>query len=44
MKYKKIYLASSNKQKLERLKKLFTKIDKDVIVETYPDLIDIEET
>ncbi len=44
MKYSKIYLASWNKQKLERLKKLFTKIDENVGIEIYPDLVNVKET
>jgi hypothetical protein len=44
MKYNKIYFATSNKTKIERLKKLMTKINKNLVVEQIPLLVHVEET
>ncbi|MBP7708580.1 hypothetical protein KA107_02750 [Candidatus Pacearchaeota archaeon] len=41
---KKIYFASSNKAKLTRLKKIFGYVDKSIIVEQVPEVIEVEET
>jgi hypothetical protein len=42
--YRKIYFATTNKSKVERLKKLMKRINKNLIVEEIPLLIDVEET
>ncbi len=39
----KMYFASTNKSKLRRLQKLFSKISPSVKVEIVPDLVDVEE-
>jgi leucyl-tRNA synthetase len=40
---KKLYFATGNKSKLERLKKLFEKIDASIEIEQVPDYVDVEE-
>ena len=39
----KVYFASTNKSKLRRLQKLFSKISPNVKVEIVPELVDVEE-
>ena len=39
----KVYFASTNKSKLKRLQKLFSKISSKVKVEVIPELIEVEE-
>ena len=43
MKYKKYYFATGNKQKLQRLKEIFSVIDSSIDIEEVPDLVDVEE-
>ncbi len=41
--HKKIYLATGNKQKIERAKKIFAKINPELIIEQVPDYVDVAE-
>jgi len=39
----KVYLATGNKQKLERIQKVFSRIDDAVSFEIYPEMVEVEE-
>lgn len=43
MNYTKYYFATGNKQKLERLKKIFAYINPSIEIQRVPDLVDVEE-
>ena len=44
IKYKKFYLATTNKSKVERLAKIFRWISKDIYIEKIPESVNVEET
>lgn len=39
----KVYFASKNKSKLRRMNKIFKKIDEEIVIESVPELIEVEE-
>jgi inosine/xanthosine triphosphate pyrophosphatase family protein len=42
--YEKIYFATGNTSKIERAQKLMNKLDANLVIEKYSDIIEVEET